>query len=158
MLHNSTYDQIIHFNYFHQKSKQGPKIKLSNIVNQTKSWWLCLGSNGACEAPVMMQGCQYQSEHLEVSLSFSCKCKFHPPSASQLNLIYGHPQPSIHPHPPVRKKKFYNIQDIIDNQIVYTSTGGFQKYLVKWKGYPTLDSKWTIVNKLQKLNMELLER
>ena len=48
------------------------------------------------------------------------------------------------------------IEDIIDYQIVSTRGGGYQKYLVKWRGRPLSDCTWIINKEFQQLNQDLL--
>ena len=50
------------------------------------------------------------------------------------------------------------IKDVIDHQIVSTRGGGYQKYLVKWKGRPLIDCTWITYGEFQDLNQDLYER
>ena len=47
----------------------------------------------------------------------------------------GGPNARLSPAPRLKAK----IEDVIDHQIVSTRGGGYQKYLVKWRGRPLSD-------------------
>lgn len=46
-----------------------------------------------------------------------------------------------------------DLEDIVDHQIVSTRSGGYQKYLVKWKDCLFSDCTWVTNQNLQKLNL-----
>ena len=50
------------------------------------------------------------------------------------------------------------IENVIDHQIVSTRHGGYQKYLVKWKGRPLSDCTWITDDKFQHLDTDLYEK
>ena len=50
------------------------------------------------------------------------------------------------------------IEDIVDHQIISTRNGGYQRYLVKWKGRPLSDCTWITDQDFQKLNLDLYEQ
>ena len=50
------------------------------------------------------------------------------------------------------------IEDVINYQIVSTRGGGYQKYLVKWRGRPLSDCTWVTDNEFQQLNQDLYEK
>lgn len=65
------------------------------------------------------------------------------------------PQP-MPPLPPVTTRK-EEIEVIVDDQSVSTRRGGYQRYLVKWKGQPDIDRTWLIESELQQLDPNILE-
>lgn len=46
------------------------------------------------------------------------------------------------PPPPPLHQRHEQIEGILDEQTVSTRQGGYQEYLVKWKGRPKIDNKW----------------
>ena len=50
------------------------------------------------------------------------------------------------------------IVDVLDDQIVSTRQGGFQKFYVRWKNRPLSDAKWITAADFQQLNPDLYER
>jgi hypothetical protein len=49
------------------------------------------------------------------------------------------------------------IEEILDDQIVSTRRGGYQKFLVKWKNCPSSDYCWLQTEEVQRLNPDLYE-
>ncbi|XP_038972521.1 uncharacterized protein LOC120104756 [Phoenix dactylifera] len=49
------------------------------------------------------------------------------------------------------------MEQILDDQIVSTQNGGYQRYLVRWHGRPPSDDTWISRNELQRLASDLLE-
>ena len=49
------------------------------------------------------------------------------------------------------------IDEIIDDQIVSTRYGGYQRFLVRWKGLPDSDNTWINREELQWLDLNRLE-
>ncbi|XP_071909815.1 uncharacterized protein [Coffea arabica] len=50
------------------------------------------------------------------------------------------------------------IEDVLDHQIVSTRGGGYQKFLVHWRGQPRTDCTWITESEFQKLNPDFYER
>ena len=50
------------------------------------------------------------------------------------------------------------IVDVVHHQIVSTRRGGYQKYLVKWKGRPLSDCTWITDDEFQRLDTDFYER
>ncbi|GFS35265.1 hypothetical protein Acr_00g0038710 [Actinidia rufa] len=50
------------------------------------------------------------------------------------------------------------IKDVVDHKIVSTRHGGYQKYLVKWKGRPLSDCTWITNDEFQRPDTDLYER
>lgn len=93
--------------------------------------------------PLSLQGLTYPSPpHPSIHLDDSCE-----PS----NAILIPSMPSF----PMRRGE---IEDILDDQIVSTRAGGYQKFLVKWRDCPTSYCTWITMQELQWLNPNLLER
>ena len=64
--------------------------------------------------------------------------------------------PNAHLPPTPRLKE--EIEDVIDHQIVSTRGGGYQKYLIKWRGRLVSYCTWIIDGEFQHLNQDLYER
>jgi hypothetical protein len=58
---------------------------------------------------------------------------------------------------PISVKPREEIEDILDDQIVFTRRGGYQKFLVKWKNRPLSDCCWLQTEEVQRLNPDLYE-
>lgn len=69
------------------------------------------------------------------------------------------PQP-LQPVPPLSLVTSYReeIEVILEDQIVSTRRGGYQRYFIKWKGYPDIDSTYLTKNELQNIDPNLLEQ
>ena len=63
---------------------------------------------------------------------------------------------TIHLPPAPRLKE--EIKDIVDHQVVSTRSGGYKKYLMKWKGHPLLDCTWIKDDELLALNYDLYDK
>ena len=50
------------------------------------------------------------------------------------------------------------IEHILDEQMITTRNGAYQRYLVRWKGRPTTDDTWITRAELERLDPDLLER
>ena len=50
------------------------------------------------------------------------------------------------------------IKDVYDDQIVSTKTGGYHKFLVKWKGKPFSEATWITATDFQRINPDLYEQ
>ena len=50
------------------------------------------------------------------------------------------------------------IEDVYDDQLVSTKTGGCHKFLVKWKGKPFSEAIWITATDFQQLNPDLYEK
>ena len=50
------------------------------------------------------------------------------------------------------------IEHILDEQVITTKNGAYQRYLVWWKGCPTTDDTWITRAELERLDLDLLER
>lgn len=66
-----------------------------------------------------------------------------------------HIQPTPRPPLPQRHEQ---INDILDEQAMFTGHGGFQRYHVKWKGHPVINSTWLTQKELRSIDPDLLER
>ena len=63
---------------------------------------------------------------------------------------------TVHLPPAPRLKK--EIEDFVDHQVVSTRSGGYEKYLVKWKGHLLSDCTWITNEELLALDHELYDR
>ncbi|KAG5557604.1 hypothetical protein RHGRI_007754 [Rhododendron griersonianum] len=59
---------------------------------------------------------------------------------------------------PASKRFEDEIEDVADHQIVSTRHGGYQKYLIKWKGRSLSDCTWITEEEFHRLNPDLHER
>ena len=59
------------------------------------------------------------------------------------------------PMVPARQKE---IEDVYDDQLVSTKTGGYHKFLVKWKGKPFSEATWITPTEFERLNPDLYEK
>ena len=50
------------------------------------------------------------------------------------------------------------IEDIVNHQDVSTRSGGYEKYLVKWKGHPLLNCTWITNEELLALDHDLYDK
>eukprot|EP00268_Persea_americana_P054384 TRINITY_DN6228_c0_g1_i16.p1 TRINITY_DN6228_c0_g1~~TRINITY_DN6228_c0_g1_i16.p1 ORF type:complete len:155 (+),score=25.94 TRINITY_DN6228_c0_g1_i16:634-1098(+) len=50
------------------------------------------------------------------------------------------------------------IVDVLDDQLISTHQGGFQKFYVRWKKCPLSDATWIAAIDFQRLNPDLYER
>ncbi|RVW54342.1 Transposon Ty3-I Gag-Pol polyprotein [Vitis vinifera] len=57
--------------------------------------------------------------------------------------------PTLSPRP--------EIEYVLDDQLVSTRQGGYQKFLVKWRGKPHSDNTWITTTDFQKINPDLYE-
>lgn len=58
---------------------------------------------------------------------------------------------------PLRPRIREEIEDVIDHEIVSTSGGGYQKFLVKWKGRPLSDCTWITEEDFQHISPSLYD-
>ncbi|XXG53890.1 hypothetical protein AAC387_Pa03g1908 [Persea americana] len=49
------------------------------------------------------------------------------------------------------------IVDVLDDQLISTHQGGFQKFYVCWKNRPLFDATWITATDFQRLNLDLYE-
>lgn len=63
------------------------------------------------------------------------------------------PPPILPTHAPPREQ----IEAILDDQLVFTHRGGYQKFLVRWKGRSPLDDSWVKAEEVQCLNPDLYD-
>jgi len=63
---------------------------------------------------------------------------------------------TVHLPPTLRLKE--EIEDIVDHQVVSTRSGGYKKYLMKWKGHPLSDCTWITDEELLALDYDLYDR
>jgi hypothetical protein len=93
--------------------------------------------------------------HLPSNLTFSPIFNI-----ADLTPFHG-PVDSATPTPPVSLppsiKTRDEIAEILDDQIVSTRRGGYQKFLVKWKNRPPSDCCWLQAEEVQRLNPDLYE-
>ncbi|KAL6191584.1 hypothetical protein ACLB2K_037974 [Fragaria x ananassa] len=66
--------------------------------------------------------------------------------------------PIIPPQPHSKAPKRDVVEDIVDEQVISTRQGGYQKYLIKWKDRPDSDNTWVTKEELQRINPDILER
>lgn len=66
------------------------------------------------------------------------------------------PPPPTFPAPAAIKPRD-EIECILDDQLVSTRRGGYQKFLVKWKNRPMSDCCWLQTEEVQRLNPDLYE-
>jgi hypothetical protein len=66
------------------------------------------------------------------------------------------PAPPTFPSPATTKRRD-EIEVILDDQLVSTRRGGYQKFLVKWKNRPISDRYWLQTEEVQCLNPDLYE-
>ena len=57
--------------------------------------------------------------------------------------------PTLSPRP--------KIEYVLDDQLVSTQQGGYQNFLVKWRGKPHSENTWIMTTDFQKLNPDLYE-
>ena len=57
--------------------------------------------------------------------------------------------PTLSPRP--------EIEYVLDDQLVSTRQGGYQKFLVKWRGKPHSENTWITTTDFQKINPDLYE-
>ena len=50
------------------------------------------------------------------------------------------------------------VENIVDEQVVSTRHGGYQKYLIKWNDRPDSDNTWVTKEELQRIDPDILER
>ena len=50
------------------------------------------------------------------------------------------------------------IIDVLDDQLVSTRRGGFQKFLVRWEDRPISEASWITSTDFQLINPDLFER
>jgi hypothetical protein len=50
-----------------------------------------------------------------------------------------------------------HIEEILDDQIVSTRRGGYQKFLIKWKNHPLSDCSWLQTEEVQRLDPDLYD-
>jgi hypothetical protein len=60
-------------------------------------------------------------------------------------------------HLPAYTKPKEEIEEILDDQLVSTRRGGYQKFLVKWKNRPQSDCCWLQTEEVQRLNLDLYD-
>jgi hypothetical protein len=82
-------------------------------------------------------------------------------NVADLTLYPGHavdplPDPPTFPAPATAKSRD-EIEAILDDQLVSTRRGGYQKFLVKWKNRPMSDCCWLQTEEIQCLNPDLYE-
>ncbi|RVW47624.1 Transposon Ty3-I Gag-Pol polyprotein [Vitis vinifera] len=81
-------------------------------------------------------------------------------SISDLHIYHGHHNdvseeldlqlpPTLSPRP--------EIEYVLDDQLVSTRQGGYQKFLVKWRGKPHSENTWITTTDFQKINPDLYE-
>jgi hypothetical protein len=63
--------------------------------------------------------------------------------------------PTIHLSAYTKPKE--EIEEILDDQLVSTRRGGYQKFLVKWKNRPQSDCCWLQTEEVQRLNSDLYD-
>ncbi len=68
------------------------------------------------------------------------------------------PAPAIEPPPPKFHARREHIEHILDEQVISTRRGSYQRYLVRWKGRPESDVTWISRAELQRLDPDLLEQ
>lgn len=82
-------------------------------------------------------------------------------NVEDLTLYPGHeadPLPDPHTFPaPATIKPRDELEAILDDQLVSTRRGGYQKFLVKWKNRPLSDCCWLQTEEVQRLNPDLYE-
>lgn len=49
------------------------------------------------------------------------------------------------------------IEAILDDEIISTADGGYQRYLVRWRGRPKLDCTWLRGEEIMQLNLDLID-
>ena len=59
---------------------------------------------------------------------------------------------------PAPFKQREQIEHILDEHVITTRSGAYQRYLVRWKGRPTTDNTWITRAELERLDPDLLER
>ncbi|KAL7117671.1 hypothetical protein ACP275_03G087200 [Erythranthe tilingii] len=62
------------------------------------------------------------------------------------------------PHSPPKIVHKDVVEDIVDEQVVSTRQGGYQKFLIKWKNRPNSDNTWVTKEELQRIDPDILER
>lgn len=60
-------------------------------------------------------------------------------------------------HLPLAPHTKEDVDDVLDDQIVLTRGGGYQKYLVKWKNRPLSKCTWNTAKEFQHINCDLYE-
>lgn len=59
--------------------------------------------------------------------------------------------------PPVPPAAIDDVEAILEDEIVSTATGGFQRFLVRWKGRPQSDNSWVREEDLRRMAPALLD-
>ncbi|MQL97388.1 hypothetical protein Taro_030085 [Colocasia esculenta] len=62
------------------------------------------------------------------------------------------------PPPAMTPTRREQIDHILDEQVVTTQSGDCQRYLVRWKGRPSINDAWITRSELQQIDPDLLER
>ncbi|KAL7148069.1 hypothetical protein ABFS83_06G152600 [Erythranthe nasuta] len=62
------------------------------------------------------------------------------------------------PHSPPKIVNKDVVEDIVDEQVVSTRQGGYQKFIIKWKNRPNSDNTWVTKEELQRIDPDILER
>ncbi|XP_035539653.1 uncharacterized protein LOC118344024 [Juglans regia] len=82
-------------------------------------------------------------------------------NVEDLQLCEGHhvdnETPVAVPKFPKKTTPKEEIEEILEDQIVSTRRGGYQKFLVKWKNRPYSNCSWVRTEELQRLNPDLCE-
>ena len=60
------------------------------------------------------------------------------------------------PKPPLLPQHKDEIEAVLDDETVASSHGGFQWYLVKWRGRPDSDATWISEDEFRAMDPELL--
>ncbi|XP_010242694.1 PREDICTED: uncharacterized protein LOC104586982 [Nelumbo nucifera] len=80
-------------------------------------------------------------------------------NVEDLSAYYGHsdcpmvPLPKLPLVPPTNE-----LEDILDEKLISTASGDYQKFLVKWKNLPLSECSWITAEDLYHLNPELYEQ
>jgi hypothetical protein len=78
-----------------------------------------------------------------------------------LTAYNGHMEDPILNSPPINIPDYVKpkeeIEAILDDQLVSTRRGGYQKFMVKWRNRPLSDSCWLQTEEVQRLNPDLYD-
>lgn len=96
--------------------------------------------------------------HLELPSNLQISPVF---NIEDLTAYNGHMEDPVLNSPPINIPDYVKpkeeIEAILDDQLVSTRRGGYQKFMVKWRNRPLSDSCWLQTEEVQRLNPDLYD-
>ncbi|KAH7866989.1 hypothetical protein Vadar_027559 [Vaccinium darrowii] len=87
---------------------------------------------------------------------FPYRGTFEPPIV-HASVSAGRVSTSAIPVPPRSLQQVDQVEDVLEDEIIGSRHGGFQRYLIKWKDRPVSDATWILEEELRHLAPDILE-